>query len=651
MAPGCLIDAARDVSWLTTPDLSTQNRRVNPISWVQALQGPALVAVVCALMFIEETGVPVPFAPGDLVLALGGIAVAGGRVNPVLLVGAVALTITVGAILGREAAELLGWERLMRVAEPLHARAPLERAAALLKRGGWRAVFTARLIPGLRVYTSQVAGVSRMPRWTFLGGLIPANAVYIAGFVGLGAAFGRPILALIHEAEHQLLIALLLLVVVVGVLLLTRAPARRTLASLQAAGWTGPLRFSLDSVSVVLVLACLGLNFAGHAIAVALGLPLFLDSIGTVLAGVVAGPWVGGSVGFVSNLVSSNTVDPIAAPYGIVSFAVGFAAGLARYLNWQKRASGWLALWIVTFAIAALVSTPLNFLMSSGKSGVAFGDSVYATLTSTHLPRIIAAFIGEAVIDLPDKLLTVVVALLIAQGLPKRRAGPDTADLDLGEAFTFVIRSHRWVRKLLAAAFCLLFFWLVVPFLLLVGYIVAIARGVRSGANDLPPWDHPWQNIKDGFKLLIALLIWTIPSALLGIPAAIVNAAASEGSRQALGGSVSAVAGIIAAVGSVWGLVVVLLEPAIISQYMDRGFRGGLNVGAVFRRVRVNLALSIVVGALVIVLTTIGVIGLAALAIGVLVTFPYASFVGAYLIGRYARLTERPVLRTEAIDR
>jgi len=624
---------------------------VNPISWVQALEGPALVAVICGLMFIEETGVPLPFAPGDLILALGGIAVAGGRVNPVLLVAAVAVSITVGALIGRGAAALLGWERLMRIAEPLRARGPLERAAGMLQRGGWRAVFTARLIPGLRVYTTQVAGVSRMPMRTFVGGLLPANAVYIGAFVGLGAAFGRPILALIHEAEHQLLITILLIAVVVAVFLLTRAPARRTLASLQAAGWTGPLKFSLDSVGVVLILACLGLNFAGHAIAVTFGLPLFLDSIGTVLAGVVAGPWVGGSVGFVSNLVSSNTIDPIAAPYGIVSFAVGFAAGLSRYLNWQKRASGWVALWLVCFVISAIVSTPLNFLSGGGNSGVGLGDSVYAALTSAHLPRTVAAFIGEAAVDLPDKLITVVVALLIAQGLPERRATTAPADLDLGEAFTFVIRSDRWVRKLLAGAVCLLFIWLIVPFLLLVGYIVEIARRVRSGARELPPWDHPWRNIKDGFKVLAAIVIWTIPSGLLSIPAAIVDAAVNEGSRQALGGSVSAAAAIVAAVGSVWGLMVVLLEPAIISQYMDRGFLGALNVAAVIRRVRVNLALSIVVGALVVVLSTIGLIGAAALVIGVLVTFPYASYIGAYLIGRYARLTEPPTLRPEAVDR
>ena len=200
---------------LTGPDSSTENRPVNPIGWVQGLNGTTLVAVICALMFLEELGVPLPFAPGDLVLAIGGIAIAGGRVNPAMFVGAVGVSILIGALLGREIFALLGWNRLMRVAEPLHARGALERVSGLLQRGGWRAVFTARLIPGLRVHTTQVAGVSRIPRPTFLAGLIPATAVYIGAFVGLGAAFGRPILTLIHEAEHQVLIAIGLVVALV----------------------------------------------------------------------------------------------------------------------------------------------------------------------------------------------------------------------------------------------------------------------------------------------------------------------------------------------------------------------------------------------------------------------------------------------------
>ena len=614
---------------------------MNPIGWVQGLNGTTLVSVICALMFLEELGVPLPFAPGDLVLAIGGIAIAGGRVNPAMFVGAVGVSILIGALLGREIFALLGWNRLMRVAEPLHARGALERVSGLLQRGGWRAVFTARLIPGLRVHTTQVAGVSRIPRPTFLAGLIPATAVYIGAFVGLGAAFGRPILALIHEAEHQVLIAIALVVAVVIAFLLTRSPVRRTLASLEAGGWTGPLKFDLGSVGLVMIMGSLGLNFAGHAIAVTFHLPVFLDSTGTVLAGVIAGPWVGGSVGFISNLVSSNTIDPIAAPYGIVSFAVGFAAGLSRYLNWQKRASGWVALWLVCAAIAAVMSLPINFIVNGGRSGVGSGDSIYAALYGAHLPRVLAAFIGEAVVDFPDKLITVVTALLIAQGLPERQTRGVPVGLDLGEAFTFVIRSPGWWRKLLAAAACLLFIWLIVPYLMLVGYIIEIARHVRDGGRQLPPWDHPWRNINDGFKVALAILIWTIPSALLSIPAAIVGAAVSEGSTKALGGSIAAGAGVLEALGSVWGVTVLLIEAAILSQYLDRGFWAALNVPGIIRRLRVNVGLSIVVGVLVVVLSSIGVIGLAALVVGVLVTYPYASFIGSYLVGQYARLTDR----------
>ena len=49
------------------------------------------------------------------------------------------------------------------------------------------------------------------------------------------------------------------------------------------------------------------------------------------------------------------------------------------------------------------------------------------------------------------------------------------------------------------------------------------------------------------------------------------------------------------------------------------------------------------VGALVIVLTVLGLIGLAGVLIGALITLPYAGFVGAYLVGYYAKVTGRQV--------
>jgi len=150
--------------------------------------------------------VPLPLAPGDLLLAIGGIAIAAGKISALEFIAIAMAAIVGGAILGREIFALLGWKRLLRVARPLRIEAPLERVASLLQQQGWRAVFTARLIPGLRVHTTEVAGVTELPRRTFIGGLVPAATVYVVAFVGLGAAFGRPILEIIKRAEHQFLL-------------------------------------------------------------------------------------------------------------------------------------------------------------------------------------------------------------------------------------------------------------------------------------------------------------------------------------------------------------------------------------------------------------------------------------------------------------
>src|SRR5207244_11744160 len=73
----------------------------------------------------------------------------------------------------------------------------------VLRTGGSPAVSAGRLIPGLRIHTTQAAGVSNMPRLTFSAGLVPSVLVYIAFFVGLGALVGQPAVRLFHRAEHR----------------------------------------------------------------------------------------------------------------------------------------------------------------------------------------------------------------------------------------------------------------------------------------------------------------------------------------------------------------------------------------------------------------------------------------------------------------
>src|SRR5207237_10766982 len=103
-------------------------------------------------------------------------------------------------------------------------------------------------------------------------GLRAGPAGYLAALVGLGAAVGRPILGLIHEAEHQVLVAVAAVAVVVVAFLVSRVVLRRTQVSLERGGWTGALRLQLESAGIVLIPACIGLIFAGHTLATALSL-------------------------------------------------------------------------------------------------------------------------------------------------------------------------------------------------------------------------------------------------------------------------------------------------------------------------------------------------------------------------------------------
>jgi membrane-associated protein len=199
---------------------------LNPLN-IGSLSGDLLLAVIAGLVFVEETGIPIPFAPGDLLLIIAGIAIASDTVDPLPMVGALLLATVLGAMIGREVFAAVGRPALLKAADALGFRPALERTTELLRRRGAPAVFIGRLIPGLRITTTQVAGVSKMARLTFAVGLIPSVVVYIAVFVGIGALLGQPAVRLFHRAEHRFFVIGVTLLAMLAVILSVRWLARR----------------------------------------------------------------------------------------------------------------------------------------------------------------------------------------------------------------------------------------------------------------------------------------------------------------------------------------------------------------------------------------------------------------------------------------
>lgn len=181
------------------------------------------------------------------------------------------------------------------------------------------------------------------------------------------------------------------------------------------------LRFT--TLTIVLIPVAVGINYVGKLFASALKLPLWLDSIGTVLSGMLAGPWIGAISGAVNNIVFGITADPISFWYLVTSIAIGLVVGYLAFTGWIRSFGRAVVLGLVVALVSAVVSTPLNVMLWEGTTGNVWGDALYAALVANHLPVWLASFLDELVVDVPDKLATVIVSFLIYRALPKRLIG------------------------------------------------------------------------------------------------------------------------------------------------------------------------------------------------------------------------------------
>lgn len=136
-------------------------------------------------ILIESAGIPFP---GEtMLLAVAAYAAAGSLdIRLVIPFGAV------GAIVGADLGYAVGYfggrpvvERLSRFLR-LSTR-HLARAELFFARHGAPTVFVARFVPGLRSWASMMAGMARMPFWTFqtytaIGGIAWAIVIGAIGF-------------------------------------------------------------------------------------------------------------------------------------------------------------------------------------------------------------------------------------------------------------------------------------------------------------------------------------------------------------------------------------------------------------------------------------------------------------------------------------
>jgi energy-coupling factor transport system substrate-specific component len=176
---------------------------------------------------------------------------------------------------------------------------------------------------------------------------------------------------------------------------------------------------TLDTRSLLLISVAVVIDVVASATVNMLKIPLYLDSIGTVIVAVLAGPLAGAVAGGLSVFMGGLMTNPAAIPFVPVGMMIGaVAGGLAR-------AGGFRTWWLALLSGAAiampttLLAVPIIVFLYGGVSGTGadFTAAFLVAVGSTLVKSVALANLGASLID---KSLTGLIAFTIANRLPLR---------------------------------------------------------------------------------------------------------------------------------------------------------------------------------------------------------------------------------------
>lgn len=180
-----------------------------------------------------------------------------------------------------------------------------------------------------------------------------------------------------------------------------------------------PWSLKFNTAALILIPAGVGINYIGKLLVSMLHLPLWMDSIGTCLTACLAGPIVGALCGAINNIIYGLTMSPISLVYAFAQAGIGITVGLMAYYGKLNKIGGAIVTGVLAGLAAVVISTPLNMIFWGGTTGNIWGDAAYAVCLAQGIPAWIASTIDEIIVDVPDKLITLIIVLGMYKSLPK----------------------------------------------------------------------------------------------------------------------------------------------------------------------------------------------------------------------------------------
>lgn len=182
------------------------------------------------------------------------------------------------------------------------------------------------------------------------------------------------------------------------------------------------IKLEFSSFGIAMIPLMIGINVVSAYLAA--NSPIWADTIGSQLAGIIIGPFNGLVVGALTNVFKWVTFDPYALPYAIVNAAIGLIAGacalfgLIRPQRTTSQALRVILVGILLAVTATLTSTPLNVSLYGGTTGKPWVDAIFAGLLAAKWDVFPASMTAEFISDISDKTITFFISWLIYTKVP-----------------------------------------------------------------------------------------------------------------------------------------------------------------------------------------------------------------------------------------
>ncbi|MCR4605893.1 MAG: response regulator [Eubacterium sp.] len=163
---------------------------------------------------------------------------------------------------------------------------------------------------------------------------------------------------------------------------------------------------------VLLIAVCSVINLLGGMLSTELSLPIWFDSVGTIIGAIVMGPIAGAGTGAACSIVR-GLYGMAPGWYAIVSVGIGLVIGRIYPRGNKKDIYHVLASATVMGLVSVVLSVPINLVLFEGYTGNIWGDGLIDMLSQSIDVRVFNAVLGEAFVDMPDKVVSMIIATIV----------------------------------------------------------------------------------------------------------------------------------------------------------------------------------------------------------------------------------------------